>query len=390
LKKKQLIMMAVFFALLIGVGTLVYVGQRQAAHGDLYYSGTIETTQANLAFQVSGRVLNIPVREGQAVEKGQVIAELDMAELQSRHDQAKANLDRAVKTKNQLETALEIYKNALPAEVARAEAGANALRSQLAELKAGARTQDIERANQAYLGAKAVMEDAKKNLDKFASLFQKGTISEREFDAVKLRYDMSLREYERSKETYDLAREGARKETIQTAQARVSEGEAMLRQAQSNLKRIEAAKQDVEAAQAQVDAARAALNQAQIVLTYAKLKAPFMGVVTSRNIEPGEVVSAGREVLTVSDLSQVDVKIFVDETQIGKVKHGQKVDVKIDTFPGKTYEGRVSFISSEGEFTPKIIQTRKERVKLVYLVKVNIPNPNYELKSGMPADAWLR
>jgi HlyD family secretion protein len=114
------------------------------------------------------------------------------------------------------------------------------------------------------------------------------------------------------------------------------------------------------------------------------------GVVTSRNIEPGETVTPGREVITISDLSRVDLKIFVDETEIGKVKPGQKVDVKVDTFPGKTYTGSVSFISPEGEFTPKIIQTKKERVKLVYLVKVSIANPNVELKSGMPADAWLR
>jgi HlyD family secretion protein len=86
----------------------------------------------------------------------------------------------------------------------------------------------------------------------------------------------------------------------------------------------------------------------------------------------------------------VDLKVFVDETEIGKVKPGQPVDVKIDTFPDKIYPGSVSFISPEGEFTPKIIQTRKERVKLVYLVKIKIPNPEFELKSGMPADAWFR
>jgi HlyD family secretion protein len=102
------------------------------------------------------------------------------------------------------------------------------------------------------------------------------------------------------------------------------------------------------------------------------------------------VVSPGREVLTMADLSTVDLKIFVDETEIGKVKPGQDVDVKIDTFPNKVYKGKVTFISPEGEFTPKIIQTKKERVKLVYLVKVSIPNPSFELKSGMPADAWLR
>jgi HlyD family secretion protein len=114
------------------------------------------------------------------------------------------------------------------------------------------------------------------------------------------------------------------------------------------------------------------------------------GIITSRNIEPGETVTPGREVITISDLSRVDLKIFVDETEIGKIRPNQPVDVKVDTFPGKIYRGYVSFISPEGEFTPKIIQTKKERVKLVYLVKVSINNTAYELKSGMPADAWLR
>ena len=112
-------------------------------------------------------------------------------------------------------------------------------------------------------------------------------------------------------------------------------------------------------------------------------------MVISRNIEPGETVNVGREVITISDLSRVDLKIFVDETQIGKVKPGQKAEVKVDTFPDKVFAGFVSFISPEGEFTPKIIQTKKERVKLVYLVKISIANPA-ELKAGMPADALLR
>ena len=100
-------------------------------------------------------------------------------------------------------------------------------------------------------------------------------------------------------------------------------------------------------------------------------------------------MNAGREVITISDLSRVDLKIFVDETEIGKVKPNQKVEVKVDTFPDKSYTGYVSFISPEGEFTPKIIQTKKERVKMVYLVKVSIVNPNFDLKAGMPADALL-
>ncbi|MDD5170598.1 MAG: efflux RND transporter periplasmic adaptor subunit, partial [Syntrophales bacterium] len=153
---------------------------------------------------------------------------------------------------------------------------------------------------------------------------------------------------------------------------------------------IEATKQDIDAAKAQARQARSALGQMDIQTGYTTLKAPFDGVITSRNVEPGEVVSPTREVLTLVNLSRVDLKIFIDETEIGKVKPGQNVDVKVDTFPTRIFKGTVAFISPEGEFTPKIIQTKKERVKLVYLVKVSIPNPNYELKTGMPADAWLR
>jgi HlyD family secretion protein len=195
-------------------------------------------------------------------------------------------------------------------------------------------------------------------------LFKRGVVTEKERDSVKLSYD--------------------------TAKSKLDDAEAALRQAKSNLKKIEATEQEIEAAVSQIRQAKAASEQSDIQLQYTRLLAPYNGIITSRNVEPGEVVSPGREVLTMADLSTVDLKIFVDETEIGKVKPGQDVDVKIDTFTNKVYKGKVTFISPEGEFTPKIIQTKKERVKLVYLVKVSIPNPSFELKSGMPADAWLR
>ncbi|HSD94599.1 MAG TPA: efflux RND transporter periplasmic adaptor subunit, partial [Syntrophales bacterium] len=161
-------------------------------------------------------------------------------------------------------------------------------------------------------------------------------------------------------------------------------------QAKGNLGRIGATEREVEAARAQAAASKAALEQARIQLDRTQLRAPFAGIVTSRNIEPGEVVTSTRQAITLSDLTAVKVKIYVGETEIGGVKPGQRADVKVDSLPGKTFEGTVTFISPEGEFTPKIIQTQKERVKLVYLVEITVPNPNLELKTGMPADAWLK
>lgn len=176
----------------------------------------------------------------------------------------------------------------------------------------------------------------------------------------------------------------------ETSSARLDEGEAALRQARDNLKKIDAAQKDLSAAEALILSSGAVLEQARIHLRRTELRAPFHGIITSRNIEPGEMATTGREVLTLADLSRVDLKIFVNQTEIGMVRPGQDVDVTVDSFPEKVFRGTVSFISPEGEFTPKIIQTRKERVKLVYLVKVSIPNPDLALKPGMPADARLK
>jgi len=335
---RKRIIIITFLVLFFGVGFLVYFGQRKAHTEKLYYSGTIDVTQSELSFQVSGRVVSVLVNEGQHVEKDQLLAKLDKSSYLARHKEAEANLMRAKKNLQRLETLLEVYKKTLPAEVERAGAGVS--------------------------NARAVLNEAHKNKERYDKLYKSNVISRTEWENVTLRND--------------------------TAAARLSEAKAILKQARSNLKHIEVTRKEIEVAKAQYLAAKAALDFTGIQLGYTQLRSPFSGILTSRNVEPGEVVTAGREALTLSDLSTVKLKIFVGETEIGKVKPGQKVRVKVDAFPDKVYRGTVSFISTEGEFTPKIIQTHKERVKLVYLVKISIPNPGVELKPGMPADAWLQ
>jgi HlyD family secretion protein len=380
-----------FLILLIGVGTLVYFGQYRQHVREMYYSGTMEASvQADLSFQLSGRVSEVLVDEGMAVEEGTVIARLDPGEWVARRDQAQANLEKAAKALDQTRVLLDLYRSTLPAEVARAEAGVRALEANLAELEAGYRPQDVERARLAVDAARSTREEARKNKERYEALIRKGTVSEREKDAVDLRYETALKESERAEEAYKLMVEGFRKESISAARARLVEGQAALREARGNLKKIAATEKELEGATAQVEAARAALRLAELQVGYTELRAPFKGVVTSRNLEPGEVISPGREVISLSDLASMDLKLFVGETEVGKVRPGQKVEVRVDSFPGKAFAGVVSYISPEAEFTPKIIQTQKERVKLVYLVKVSVPNPNLHLKPGMPADAWFK
>jgi HlyD family secretion protein len=379
-----------FLALLLGVGALVFWGQYRRRGAELYYSGTIEATQSNLAFHVSGRVKEVLTDEGLSVEKAQVLAVLDRHEFAALRDQAQANLQRAEQNLRQLETVLEISRKVLPAEVDRAAAAVGALQAQLREAKSGYRLQEVERARLAAEASRVTLDNARKDKERYDELFRKGVVAERARDTFNVQFETALKENQRAVEAYNLSKEGFRREEIDTARSRLAEGEAAQRLAESNLKKIEAAEQEVEAARAQVVAAKAALDVTEIQLGHTELKAPYTGMIISRNVEPGEVVTPSQEVLTISDLSRVDLKVFVEETEIGRIVPGQPVDVKIDTFPDKTYAGRVAYISPQAEFTPKIIQTHKERVKLVYLVKVSVPNPNYELKSGMPADAWFR
>lgn len=334
-KKIVLIVLAVLF---IGVALLVWLGQMKAKNKEAYYSGTIEAVQSELSFQVPGRVIAVNVKEGQQVQKDQVLAKLDDSDYKSRLEQARANLEKAVRNRGQAESNLSISRKTLPADVIRAEAALQATRDTL--------------------------DKAERNKKRYDQLYERQVVSAREWDAVRLEYE--------------------------TARARVTEAEAALSQAVSNLKKEDTLRGEVEASSAQINSLKSAVEQAELQMQYTELKAPYAGVVTSRNIEPGVVVTTGRQAITMADLSSVDLKIFVPETEIGKVKPGGPVDVKIDTFPNKVFKGNITFISPEGEFTPKIIQTQKERVKIVYLVKVSIPNPDLELKTGMPADAWLR
>ncbi|HMK80392.1 MAG TPA: efflux RND transporter periplasmic adaptor subunit [Xanthobacteraceae bacterium] len=150
-----------------------------------------------------------------------------------------------------------------------------------------------------------------------------------------------------------------------------------------------AAERQVELARASIENAKQSLRLAQIILDYTVLYAPFDGVITVRQAELGEIMAPGTPVATLADLDHVWLRAYINETDIGKVRLGQSAVVSTDTYPGKTYHGRVSFISSNAEFTPKSVETHAERVTLVYRVKIDIDNPTHELVAGMPADARL-
>ena len=291
--------------------------------GDLLLSGNIEVTDAQLGFKVPGRVAERLVSEGERVTAGQLVARLDDAE-----QRAQVSLRRA--------------------ELAGAEAA-------LAELEAGSRPQEIAAAAATLHSAEADRDRARLDFARQQELRGKDAIADRELEASQAQLKIAEARVAEAGERLKLVQEGPRAEDIAQGRARVEQ-------------------------------ARAAVVLAETQLDNTRLLSPLTGVVLSHNIEPGEYVSPGTPIVTVAELARVWVRAYVNQTDLGRIRLGQKAAVRTDTFPDKIYEGTVGFIASEAEFTPKTVQTVKERVKLVFRVKVDLANPNGELKPGMPAD----
>ena len=325
MKKKILTIAGIIVVIVIAVILINYF-RNNKDNGALSLSGNIEVTETNLGFKLPGRVVELTVDEGQAVQTGQFLARLDSAELAGVVMQNKASLQEAI--------------------------------TKLSELKAGSRTQEIERA-QANVNAQAAdLEKVKKDFERSEILYKNGAISTSQFDAAQSAYNAKTAQYKSAQETSSLVREGPRKEDIQAAEYRVQQVRAILHTSEERLKDT-------------------------------TLYAPVSGIIIRKNVELGETLSAGAPAVTLGDLENPWVKVYVKENRLGQVKLGQKAEVKVDSFKNKTYEGTVTFISSEAEFTPKNVQTEEERVKLVFGVKVKVKNENNELKPGMPADVRI-
>ena len=314
---------------LVAVAALVYFKLYRAngVAGVFLASGTVEATEAALGFQVPGRIARIGPHEGDQVKSGDELAVLDRDELEARRTQAQWQL-----------------------------AGARAL---LAEIEAGSRSEETAQAREGARSAGERVADAQRDLERAQRLLQGGAISQEAFDKAKLALDVATAQRNQADEQLKLVEKGPRSERRDAQRAVVAQGEAALR------------------------AADAALGNAAI-------KAPFAGVVAVRDREPGETVAAGAPVLTIVDLGDRWIRIYIRENQIGAVRLGQAATITSDTYPARTYAGSVSFIASEAEFTPRNVQTKEERVKLVYAVKVRITgDPAIDLKPGMPADVKI-
>jgi HlyD family secretion protein len=367
---------SVLFLLVAGAWYLRFRGGDRAE--GIRLTGNIEATTVEVSFRIPGRIVERAVDEGMAVAAGQLVARLDNADLVDEVRLREAELSAA-------DAALrELTAGARRQEVAGAEAEVRRAQAQLADLLAGARPQEIESARAAVERARAAAEKARKDHERTEALLARQLIPPSENDAARAASEVAAARRKEAEEALALALDGPRKDQVEQARAALAGAEEKL-----SLVKEGARRETIDQARARRRQAAEGLALAKTRLSHATVVSPLSGTVLSRNAEPGEYVAAGTPVVTVADLRDVWLRAYIPETDLGKVRLGQAVAVTTDSFPGKKYGGTVSFIAPDAEFTPKSVQTQKERVKLVYRIKVTVANPAAELKPGMPADTMI-
>ena len=325
---KRAIVGLVLLAAAIAAGVYFYprLTSKPVATNQLTLSGNIEAHESQVSFKVQGRIVELPVEEGQEVAEGALLARLEDADYRQR-----IRMD---------ETAVEVREK------------------NLALTMAGAREQEIKAAAQSVVDAQADVDEKKLDSDRAQKLFARDEVSAQERDLAATALKRAQAGLHAAEERYSEAREGSRKE-------------------------------DVAIARANLNQAGATLGLSRVNLGYLTLRAPAAGVVTVRQAELGEVAMPGTPVVSLADLNHLWLRAYIPETDLGRIHWGQEATVTTDTYPGRQYHGRIAFIASTAEFTPKSVQTYKERVTLVYRIKIDIDNANHELKPGMPADAHV-
>lgn len=378
MKTKLPLLFIVVILIASGSTAYWYWGKEHFAEdGRIRVSGNIEATDTQVSFKIAGRVMKRNVDEGDLVDKGKLIAKLETADLECNVALRKAEKDAAQAVLDKLEA------GSRPEEIEAAKSAWERAAHALADLEAGSRPQEIAAAEAALAATKAEKDRWRSDLVRTTTLYKRKTISAEDYDRVHAGYDIADQRCREAEEKLKLVKEGPRRERIEQARSALAQAKA-----QYDLVLAGPRKEDIAQAQARVNQAEAALRLAETQLEYALIYSPISGVVLSKNIEDGEYVAPGTPVVTVGNLVQVWLRAYIEETDLDRVKYGsRKATVSIDS--GKTFQGRVSFIADKAEFTPKNVQTQKERVKLVYRIKIEIDNPDMALKPGMPADAVI-
>lgn len=429
-------------ALVAGTWTVVQRVRAQPPTGVLEASGRIEGEEVIVNSKIGGRVQRLLVREGDRVNLGQLLAVLSSEDLAARMRQADAQVEASQaqvaraqgevevldRQRAQAQAGLAFAQAQVAAQQRQAQAALNAALARLAQARKAllvARTQAplavdeakaMLRAGEADLArVRAAREEARRDLARLQTLQASGAVAVADVDAARTRLEMveaqvnvAFEQVQRARAAEDRAQTGTldvqiREEDVRAAEAQVdaARGQVALaaagaleitgqrEQLRAVARQVEIARAGLETARAQGRGAVAARDELRTALGEARVSAPASGVVVSKVVNPGEVVPAGTPLLVVVDLQALWLKVFIPEPEIGKLRLGAEGRISVDAFPGRAFAAKVTEVSQRAEFTPKDVQTKEERVKQVFAVKLAVENPDNVLKPGMPADARI-
>jgi HlyD family secretion protein len=390
-------------------------GQAQApSQQALVASGSIEGEEVSIVSEFGGRIVTLAVAEGDEVEIGQVLVKLDDSMLLAQQAQAKASVNAA------LANLQNVKAGTHPAEILAAQAAllqAEAQRDAAKTVWEDAKTilDHPQQIDAQIVQAQASVDLAKVQIEQAQSQLASAEVERDRYRAQgsmeeKWMYRVQDYQVQAAQAAIDAAKAneaGAQKtlaalkalrskplalvSQVHKAEAQYQVAEKGVAVAEAKLAELQAGPmaEEVRVAEAQVSKAQAAVAALQIQIDKMTLHAPIGGIVTSRSAHQGEAAIAGATLLAIANLDEVKLTIYIPESELGQVYLGQQVDVEVDSFPGRVFTGTVSYISQQAEFTPKNVQTERERVNMVFAVRARLPNPEHLLKPGMPADAIL-
>jgi HlyD family secretion protein len=360
--RKRILILVIAVAALIA--SALYAGwlHRDAS---LEGSGTVEARNIRVGSKVGGRIAKVLVREGDIVQAGQVLITFDDKELQASLEQSRANAEKA-------------RRGYRPEEIAEARAAAAQAKADYELKKNGYRQEDIA-AGQADLDrANADEIRTRLDFDRYDALAKKDLVSKQQRDTAEANWKMALAQQQNAKHKLEEWQHGYRPEEIASAEARY-------RQAQATSEKLERGnrREDIELAKAAYAYDEARYRERQVT-------APADAIVEVLDVRPGDLIAPNTPVATLLERDQIYVRIYVPETEIGRVQIGQKAEVRVDSFPNTVFDGLVEQINQQAEFLPRNVQTREERVHQVIGVKIRINDPAGHVLAGMAADVKLK
>lgn len=339
-------------------------------------SGFIEAHEIRLGSRVGGRVAQVHVEEGDAVEAGEVLVELEPFDLLAREAEARANLAAFTSEYSKLTAGFR------KEEVAQAKAKVAQLTAEHERLVRGPRKAEIDAARAQAEVAKARLTLAERVHNRTQELVRTNSISAQEYDRAVEELEAARGAVQARTMELVLLEEGSREEDIASAKARLDEAKAAL-----DLMLAGYREEEIAQAKAKVEAAEAALSVIRAQLDELKITAPMKGVVESLELQPGDLTAPGGPIMSMMESEELWVRAYLPERL--HLDLGQTVPVTVDAFPDE-FTGEVTFIARQAEFMPSNVQTPEERSKMVFRIKVTIREGAERLRPGMPADVWLK